>query len=525
MTSQKKKKLKILFVTSEHAPFAKMGGLGEVMFSLSRALKKLGHDTRVMLPRYGTIDREKWGLKLEHKHLSVPTGAEGENEKKHLICNVLRFDPSNEPRSPVTTYFLENEEYFELRSNAYGYADDRTRFALLSRGTLEFLRHSDSWNPDIIVTTDWMTGFLANFMKFEYATDQKLSAIATILSIHNLAYQGTSKNHKFTPEMDRDDGYGPLPSFFSERMLNINPMRRGAMYADFINTVSKKYAEEITTEEFGEGLERLFQERRDRLRGILNGIDYETNNPATDQTLVERFDFDALEKRGPNKLALQQRFGLSQNQDTFLIGIVSRLTRQKGFSLLNPVIEPFLRVSKAQLIVVGTGDTELMTYFQELEKKYPDQVRAHLQFYDEPHLVFAGSDVILVPSIYEPSGLIQMEAMRYGAIPVARRVGGLADTIEDYSPITGKGSGFLFDEFNPSVFLMALTRAFVNWRHRKTWRKLQSAAMKKDFSWEHSATEYITMFHDAISLMKKDILVTTPLKRKRDKAGIIKVAS
>ncbi len=513
MTRLKKEKLKILFVTSEHAPFVKLGGLGEVMFSLSRSLKKLGHDARVMLPRYGTIDSEKWGLKLEHKLLPVPTGAEGEDEKKHLICNVLRFDPTNEPRSPVTTYFLENKEYFELRSNAYGYADDRTRFALLSRGALEFLRHADSWKPDVIVSTDWMTGLLPNFMKFEYATDPKLSGVTTILSIHNLAYQGTAKNHKFMPEMERDDGYGPVPCFFSDRMNNVNPLRRGAMYADVINTVSKKYAEEITTEEFGEGLEKLFQERRDKLYGILNGIDYETNNPATDQTLAERFDLQTLENRGANKSALQQRFGLPQNKDTFLMGIVSRLTRQKGFTLLDPVIEPFLRVSKAQLIVIGMGDTELMTYFQELEKKYPDQVRAHLQFYDAPHLVFAGSDVILVPSMYEPSGLIQMEAMRYGSIPVARRVGGLADTIDDYSPITGKGSGFLFDEFDSSVFLMTLTRAFVNWRHWKTWRKLQSTAMQKDFSWEHSAMAYIKMFQDAI-YAKKNAIPQTPVQKK-----------
>lgn len=503
MVSQSKTKLKILFVTAELTPFVKLGGLGEVMFSLPRALKNLGHDARVMMPRYGTIDPAQWGLKLAHKHLSVATGAEEEHEKKHFICNVLRYDATSDPRSPVTTYFLENEEYYELRSNAYGYADDRIRFALLSRGTLEFLVHSESWIPDVIVSTDWMSALVPNFMKFEYESHPKLSSITTVLSIHNLAYQGTAKNYKFIPEMERDDGYGPVPGLFSLRMNNINPLRRGIMYADVINTVSPRYAEEITTEEFGEGLEKLFQERRGRLYGILNGIDYETNNPATDETLAEKFTLDTLDRREVNKLALQQRFGLPQNKDVFVAGIVSRLTRQKGFSLLLPVIEPFLRDSKSQLIVVGTGDTELMTYFQDLEKKYPEQVRAHLQFFEASHLVFAGSDVILVPSLYEPSGLIQMEAMRYGAIPVARRVGGLADTIEDYSPITRKGSGFLFDEFDPIIFLIAFTRALVNWRHRRVWLKLQQTAMQKDFSWEHSAREYVKMFKKAIDIRKE----------------------
>ncbi|MDD5431025.1 MAG: glycogen/starch synthase [Candidatus Pacebacteria bacterium] len=498
------KKLKILFITSEQAPFAKLGGLGEVIFSLPRALKRLGCDVRVMMPRYGTIDPNTNGLKLEHEHLLVPTGAE-EEEKKQIICNVLRFDQTNDARSPVTTYFLENQEYFELRSNVYGYADDSIRFALLCRGTLEFLKISKGWVPNIIVSADWMGGFLPNFMKYDYKTDPIISKIASVFSIHNLAYQGTPISHKFTPELDKDDGNGPIPSFFGDRIKNLNPLRRGVIYADFINTVSKKYAEEITTEKYGEGMEKLFHERKNRLYGILNGLDYETNNPETDHALAQNFNIKSLAKRNENKLALQQRFSLPQNKDVFVIGIVSRLTKQKGFNLLNPVIEPFLQDSKAQLIITGTGDTEIMTYFQELEKKFPDQVRAYLQFYDTPHLIFAGTDVVLIPSMYEPSGLIQMEAMRYGAIPVARRTGGLADTIEDYSPQIHKGTGFLFDNFESSALLMTLTRSLTNWRHQEDWQNIQKSAMKKDFSWDKSAAEYIKMFKEVYKAKKKEI--------------------
>ncbi|MDP3794578.1 MAG: glycogen synthase [bacterium] len=492
---------RILFVSSEQAPFAKVGGLGEVMFALPRALRERGHDVRVMIPRYGTVNPDAFSLVMAHEGLEVPTapndaGAQGEQGKR-IICNVRRFDETQDPRSPVTTYFLENQEYYELRSNVYGYRDDRIRFALLARGCLEFLNTASDWLPDVIVASDWMTGFLPNMLRTDYRDAPRLASVVTVFSIHNLAAQGTSRHHKFLSEMERDDGHGPVPDFFSERMTHVNPMRRGITYADAINTVSARYAEEITSEAFGEGLDALLRERRPYLFGILNGIDYETNDPASDPVLARNFSARTMARRDENKTALQQRFGLAPNPRAFVMGIVSRLTRQKGFTLLEPVMGAFLKENgSAQLVVVGTGDTEIMTYFQELERQFPLQVRAHLQF-DEaiPHLIFAGADVILVPSVFEPSGLTQMEAMRYGAIPVARRVGGLADTIEDYNPETQEGSGFLFETLDANAFLMALTRAFVNWRHKATWRKLQRAVMENDFSWLRSAKEYEALFH------------------------------
>lgn len=498
-----KNKMKILFVSSEEAPFAKIGGLGEVLFSLPRALTRLGYDARVMIPLYGTVDLAKYKLSYAYKDLSVPTAPGGYGTK--LICNVRKYESEASGRNPVTTYFLENREYYELRSNVYGYADDRIRFALLSRGCLEFLNAWREWMPDVIVSADWMTGYIPNFLKTEYKDYRPLKNIATVFSIHSLATHGTEKPYRYTPESQRDDGFGLVPDFFSDRMKDINAMKRGIIHADIVNTVSPTYVQEIITEEFGEGLENLLLEKRQKLYGILNGIDYETTDPATDQFVAEKFTVRNVEARSGNKLALQKRFGLPQNQKTFVAGIVSRLTRQKGFNLLLPIIETFLKVTSAQLVVVGTGDTEIMDFFRTLGNKFPEQVGVHMQFDDSlPHLVYAGSDIFLMPSKFEPSGLTQMEAMRFGAVPVARKTGGLADTIEDFYPGENRGTGFLFENMEPQELLIALTRAFVNWKHKTEWKNLQKRVMKKDFSWDRSAKEYADLFRKAIAAHKEE---------------------
>jgi len=510
----KKDKLKILFLSSEEAPFAKVGGLGEVAFSLPRALKRLGHDARVMIPLYGNIDQEKFKLAYVQKNLNVPSGF-GDGAKK-LICNVRKYEPKDLNKDPVTTYFLENQEYYELRSNVYEYTDDRIRFALLSRGCLEFLSANRAWTPDVIVCADWMSGYLPNLLKTDYKDDKALANVATVFSIHNLAWQGTDKPQRFTAETARDDGYGALPDLFDPRMNDINPMRRGITHADIINTVSPTYAKEITTEEYGEGLEDLLRQKQDKLFGILNGIDYKTNDPATDKFVATKFSSKNLNARKENKAALQKKLGLSENKSVFVMGIVSRIARQKGFVLLQPILETFLRATGSQLIVVGTGETDLMDFFLDLQKKLPGQMSA-IMHYDNalPHLIFAGCDVILIPSKYEPSGLTQMEAMRYGAVPVARRTGGLADTIEDDRPGDGRSTGFLFDNMDPLELLIAMTRAFSGWRHRAEWKILKKRVMEKDFSWDRSAREYAALFKAAIKNHNE-----SPVNMKNRKKGV-----
>jgi len=434
-------------VTTEEFPFAKVGGLGEVMFSLPRALSRAGCDARVFMPKYGSIKKELLEMaKYVYEGLTVPT--DPERATKDLVCNVLKLEAAGDPHSPVTTYFLENQEYYELRSNVYGYKDDNLRFALLSRGCLEFLNSTDDWLPDIIVATDWMTGYLPNYLKTDYKDYVHLKNIAIVFSIHNIFSQGPSRRHRFIP--------------------HINAMRRGIMHSDLVNTVSPTYAKEIMTHEFGEGLDALLAEKMDKFVGILNGMDYETMNPEKDTNLAKNYNLNSIGKRSGNKIDLQKRFGLPENENAFVVGMVSRLDRQKGLILLEPIIGDFLKATNSQMIIVGTGDSQIMDFLHSAQNKYPDNMRAHL-LYDPilPHIIYGGADVVLIPSKFEPCGLTQMEAMRYGAVPIARKTGGLADTIEDFNPTNETGTGFLFDEFDSMQLLISLIRAFVNCKNAR----------------------------------------------------------
>lgn len=491
-----KPRLKVLFVAPEAVPFVKAGGLGEVMFALPRALRAQGVDARVMIPRYAGIDQETYRLEMAAEGLQVPTGEErGGGKPEFLVCNVKKYtEQESDPRGPVTTYFLENREYFELRSNIYGYADDPVRWALLSRGVLEFLRTNNEWLPDVIVASDWQSGFLVNYLKTVYRDVSRLKTIAAMFVIHNLYYQGIFDHH-FVSEVDFDDGQSPLPSFFDPRLLKLNMMRRGIFYADSIVTVSPTYAKEITTPQYGELLGGLLRERRARLYGVLNGIDYEVFDPATNVNLKEHYTAKNLEKRLGNKLELQKRFGLAEDKEVFMVGIVARLVEQKGFDLLFPVIAQLLTELRFQLVVLGSGEAKYMSFMQKLEQQFPGQVAAHLVFdTDLPHLVYAGADAILIPSKFEPSGLSQMEAMRYGAVPIVRKTGGLADSVEDYRPETNAGTGFVFQEFDPLGLVIAVTRASEIYRNRALWGWLQARCMAKDFSWNASAGEYLRLF-------------------------------
>jgi len=501
-----KPRLKILFVASEAAPFIKAGGLGEVMFSLPRAVKHLGHDARIMIPRYAGIDQEKFNLEMEIEHLSVATGSDNGQQPEHLVCNVKKFEPDeNDERSPVTAYFLENQEYFENRANVYGYTDDAVRWALFGKGIVEFLRSSRKWVPDVIIAADWQAAFVINYLKTVYKDDTRLKKIATIFSIHNLYYQGMFDHH-FVSQMDYDDGKSPIPSFYDPVLLKLNMMKRGILYADAINTVSPTYAREIMTEEYGELLDGMLRERRSVVYGILNGIDYETVNPKTDPHLAVKYDASNVKKRVKNKEQLQDRFGLPIRPDAFVVGIVSRLDNQKGFDLLFDTLEPMIRQMDMQLVVVGSGESRFMGFFDEMSKKFPKNVVAHLSFdLVLPHLIFGGADALLIPSRFEPSGLTQMEAMRYGVVPIVRKTGGLADTVEDFNPLNNSGTGFVFNDFSNFSLIVTLTRAFENYRHRDEWSGIQERAMKEDFSWEHSAEEYLALFEKAMDIKKREL--------------------
>lgn len=493
--------LKILFIASEAAPFVKVGGLGEVMYSLPRALNHLGHDARVMIPRYASIDPTRFPLDMLVEGLKVPSGMESP-----VICNVkVAHRNADNPESPTDVFFLENQEYYEKRANVYGYDDDAARWALLSRGALEFIRSYAPWQPDIIVGCDWQSGLIADMMHRDYQHDPVLSKISVVFSIHNLHYQGMFDHH-FVTEMDYDDGQSEIPPLNNPRLLKLNFMRRGIMHADVINTVSPTYAKEITTPEYGELLDTLLQERRSRLYGILNGIDYESSNPENDTRIEKTFNARHLKERAINKISLRQKFNLPDpinGQDAPIIGIVSRLSEQKGFDLLMEIAEPLLANTNVQLVILGTGDPKYISYFQELDKKHA-RVAAHLSYDDIlPHVIYAGADAVLIPSRYEPCGLTQMEAMRYGAVPIVRKTGGLADSVVDFDPREESGNGFVFEHYDAFALYGCIIRTIEAYHRPKSWIEIQKRAMNSDFSWGSSAKEYVKLFEKALNAHKQ----------------------
>lgn len=488
--------MKVLIVATEQTPYSTVGGLGRVTYFLSRELKKAGVDVRVFIPKYGKIDDKKWSFETVLEGLQIPT----QNGFNNLTCNVKKIVEDD-----IVTYFLENQEYFELRANEYGYADDPQRFALLCRGALEFLRHpSNDWIPDVVHTNDWQTGLVPQMLSTFYRDDQKLKNVTTLFTIHNLFYQGMY-DHRFVSDLDYDDGKSDIPGFYEPRLSKINMMRRGIMFADIVNTVSPTYASEILTEEYGEGLHRLLQEVRTKLFGILNGIDYKEFNPETDKLLIQNYTKEYLEVRKKNKVALQKEFQLPEDDEIPIISISNRLDKQKGLDLVVQIIEPILEeYAPVQFIVNGGGDNTFREFFSKLAKKHPYQVGANLNpNFTLPRHIFSGADIILLPSKFEPCGMTQMEAMRYGCIPLVRRTGGLADTVVDYDPMGDEGTGFVFSNYDSYALFGSIVRALETYKHDDEWKTLVKRAMEQDFSWTKSAEEYVKLYTRAIELRKQ----------------------
>lgn len=481
----KQKPLKVLFVATELSPYATVGGMGRVAHYLPLALNKLGYDARVLIPKYGKIDEETYKMEMVLKGLRVPTG-----EPQHfLVCNVKTHKLENGP----IAYFLENMEYYEKRANEYGYSDDPIRWMLLQRGALELVRHG-VFVPDVIHCNDWHTGLIPQMLQTFYKKSEKLAGIATLFTIHNILYQGNF-DHKYVSDLDFDDGKSEIPSMFSSRIHKINSMRRGIIYADIVNTVSPTYAKEILTEEYGEGLHNLLSELRTKLYGILNGIDYDEFNPETDGIIRYNYSISDLDRRAENKPVLQSEFDLPVNKEVPVIGYSGRLDEQKGLSLIADIAVSLLSEFDVQLVVNGGGDPKFRGFFSDLKKKFPKKVGINLSpNFTLPRHIFAGCDIILVPSKFEPCGMVQMEAMRYGCVPIVRATGGLADTVKD-----GK-TGFVFEKYSPWSLFATIVRALETFKHKEIWQELVKNAMSEDFSWSNSAEKYVELYNKAIKL-------------------------
>jgi starch synthase len=485
---QHERPLRVLILAAEIVPFVKVGGLADVAGALPKALKALGHDVRLVMPRYKQVDPERFQLTTVIDTLTVTIG-------KFPVQVSVRQGIIGED---IPVYMIDAPRFFE-RENIYGYTDDGERFILFCRAALEAMRALE-WAPDILHCNDWHTGIVPNWMHTIYHNDPFYANTATVYTIHNLAYQGIFGYRIL--EVAGVAAQGFLYPQITELANVVDIMGRGILFADAITTVSERYAQEILTPAFGERLDHMLRARRDRLFGILNGIDYQEVNPATDHYIHSRFDVDSLEKREPNKTALQEQAHLPVRPDVPLLAMISRLADQKGFDLISQIIHPLLSQG-VQFVVLGIGDQHYHEMFQNLAARYPEQVAIFLTFNTElAQRIYAGSDMFLMPSRFEPCGLSQLIAMRYGCVPIVRNVGGLADTVKEYDPRTGTGNGFVFNNYDPWELFAAIVRALELYRFKDIWRILQRHGMMADHSWHVSAMRYVDVYRNALSFHK-----------------------
>lgn len=483
-----KQSLNIASVSSEVDPFAKSGGLADVARALPKALKRLGHNVIIIAPLHGVTMRGNFNLKQIKKEVPI---------KIDRSATVKADFWEGELPSGIPIYFIDHGRFFSFHKKIYGSKTENLRFYFFNLAVFELLQFLN-FKPDIIQCHEWHTGLIPYLHKTRFAEHPFFNETATVFTIHNLAFQ-MGKNWWEVPAHKKDDGHSKLPLFKEKGEIeNINLAKRGIISADVINTVSEQYAEEIMTKKFGQALHIILQNREDRLYGIVNGIDYKDYNPATDPGIYKNYDFNSLHLKTKNKLFLQKMFNLPEDPKVPLIGVVSRITEQKGFDLIMDIIDPLMRLD-LQIVVMGGGDRKYESFFKKYVKKHPKKLAAHLKF-DRIHAtkVYAGSDMFLLPSRFEPCGLGQMISLRYGSIPIVRSTGGLADTITDYNARTRKGNGFVFKTYDSRDMLVAITRAIENHKHREEWIELIKKGMQLSFSWKVPAKKYVLLFRKAI---------------------------
>lgn len=482
--------LRILLASSEVAPFAKVGGLADVAGSLPKALTALGNDVRVVMPKYRSVAPER-------TLMDFPVEIGGRRETAVLKTTSIEAKVDGGTKK-IPVYLIDNYQYFD-RDGVYGYYDDAERFAFFSKAVIEMLPRI-GFQAEIIHCNDWETGPIPMLLKEIYGNDPFFMKTCTVFTIHNLAYQGN-----FPPDALRLLGVGS--HLFNPSALEFygsaSYMKAGILYADMVNTVSKKYAEEIQTPEFGERMDGLLRMRGDDLHGIVNGINYHEFNPRTDPRIYKNYDSSTAKDKKENKFALQKEMGLPV-RDVPLIGLVSRLVDQKGLDIVLAAMDRLMEMD-TQLIVLGTGSAHYEKEFREISLRHPSRVAVFIGFNGIlAQRIYAGADMFLMPSRFEPCGLGQLISLRYGTIPVVRAVGGLADTIFDYDPETGMGNGFSFKDYSAEALVRTVERAVKAYSDETRWQRLVESAMDLDFSWSRSAAEYMDLYDRA--LMKRSIV-------------------
>jgi starch phosphorylase len=496
-------------LSAEIVPFAKTGGLADVAGALPKALRALGHDVRVAMPRYGRVDPARFNLQTVLDRLPVPL------DSAHADATILegRLDPydatsrgisesdpkEHSPRdaASIPAYFVENKKFFD-REGIYMYPDDAERFIFFARAALEMLKRLN-WPPDVIHCHDWHTALVPNWLRTIYASDPFFANTATVYTIHNIAYQGIFGYRVLEIAGLAAYGFIAHPSVAPEINQVFDFMARGILFADKISTISETYAREIQTPEFGEKLDPILRERKEHLSGILNGIDTDAFDPARDPNLARNFGRDSLDARAANKLALQKECGLPIQPDTPLIAMVGRLTDHRGIDLVREAIDHMLDTLDMQFVLMGTGDQHYHDFFTRLQQQYPNRVAVFLTFNQQlARKIYAGSDMLLMPSCREPCGINHLIAMRYGCIPIVHGIGELVDTVEDFDARHDRGLGFVFRARDRWAMFAAITRAVQVYQSRETWRRIQARGMSRDFSWHTAAKKYVELYRGAI---------------------------
>ena len=477
--------VKVLFAAFEVSPFMKTGGLGDVADALPQYLNDIGVETRVIMPLFSSIKEEYRQKMKKVAEFYVPFSW------RNQYLGVYEYMHYNTP-----IYFLDNEYYFK-RDKAYGYFDDGERIAFFSKALLETLEYID-FDPDVLHLNDWHTALSAVYLREMYQGLEKFRKLKTVFTVHNLKFQG-----KFDPKM-LDDPLDLSKYPNAKRQLlqkdAVNFMMGALNYADCLTTVSPTYADEVKNSFFGEGLEEIFNRRASIFKGIVNGINYYEYNPIEDPHIFMNYDFKTLPLKKKNKLGLQRELGLKEDENVCMIGLISRLTEQKGMDLLTAIFEEMINSLGVQFVLLGQGDRRFEDTFRYFENKYKGKVSSSICFSEErSRRIYAASDLILVPSIFEPCGLSQLIAMRYLTLPIVRKTGGLKDTVIPYNKFTKEGTGFSFQNINAHELLFTIKEAVsLYYDDKETFNLLIKNASEKDYSWAASAKEYRKLYLELI---------------------------
>jgi starch synthase len=480
--------MKIAFVAAEAVPYAKTGGIADVAGSLPKHLEQLGCEVKLFIPKYFLTDEAEHDLHYNWDIGEMPIRINNVTRTVHVLQGKL-------PDSDVEVNFIDCPHYFHRRRIYTDDWDEDERFILFSKGVIETLQRLQ-WEPDVIHCNDWQTGLIPLFIKDNYSWDKFFDHVSTVFTIHNIGYQGQfSKSVLFSAEISGEHFYpgGPV-----EHHDDVSFMKTGIYFADLLNTVSNKYSHEILKPDLGAGLDGILSERKKDLYGILNGVDYDVWNPETDKYIPHNYSAKDLSGKLKNKKILLEHFNMPFIKSVPLVGIVSRMVAQKGFDIFADAIQDLIELD-VQWLILGSGEEQYEELFRQLALKFPEKVAAYIGYNNElSHQIEAGADMFLMPSLYEPCGLNQIYSLKYGTVPIVKKTGGLADTVHDWDELKyfglDTGTGFTFNDHNGIALSSSVKRALDNFHIKKNWRKIQKNGMRKEYSWKHSAEQYVELY-------------------------------